>query len=462
MNDLRLPGSLGRRLRRLGAIGAVAFTSTHPVAGQVLGMHGDAVHQAGPFAGAAVGTARAPASEPMPGQLFDIGAWSVMAHGFLNVAGRRDTGPRGGDDLFLSNMLMGHARRPLGPAWLEVQAMVSAEPLLGPSGYGLLFQTGETADGVNSLVDRQHPHDFIMGLSASVRWEVEPGAWAFLYAAPVGSPALGPVPFMHRLSGMANPVAPISHHFLDAAHISWGVLTGGVATELLQVEVSWFNGHEPDEDRWAPEGLDLNSFAGRVTVTPGPAWALQASFGALDEPEQLHPAVDMYRVTLSATYHRPLAGGWWATTAAFGRNTKRETTMTLGEARARLPGPLFDHYVGSASLPPDADDSLRLLFERRVQGASLVESAWRSGRATAFVRWERARKDELFRPADPRHSAFFTVTKAQAGAVVDILDVRGTRLGVGASGAIYWFDDELDALYESGPRSGMFFLRLVL
>ena len=416
----------------------------------------------GPFAGATTGTSRVPAAEPMPGSMVQRGSWSLMAHGWVNVAARRDGGPRGVDDVFHTSMLMGHARRPLGSGWLELQGMVSAEPGLGPSGYGLLLQTGETADGVNPLVDRQHPHDVLMGLSASFRWEVEPGAWAFVYAAPVGEPALGPVAFMHRPSGMANPVAPISHHFLDAAHISYGVLTTGIATDRLQVEVSWFNGREPDDRRWVPDALALNSFSGRLTVSPNRSWALQASFGSLDEPEQLHPAIDLYRVTLSATHHRQLENGWWATTAAFGRNTKRETTMTLGEARERLPGPLFDHYVGSSPLPPGADDSLLLLFERRVQAALLVESAWSTGPVTAFARWERAEKDELYPPTDMRHSTFFAVSKAGLGAVVDVRTWDGLKLGLGATGSLHWFDDQLEELYGSRPRSGMIYLRVLL
>ncbi len=451
------------RRRAVGttALWALAWTAAAAAVGAQEPMaHGSMSSRFGPFTGAGMGTARVPVAEAMPGRMYDLGPWSVMAHGVVNGVARRDTGPRGGDDLFQTSMLMAHARRPWGGAWVEVQAMLSAEPGLGPSGYRLLLQTGETADGVNSLVDRQHPHDVLMGLSASVRWEVEPGAWAFVYAAPVGNPALGPVPFMHRPSGMANPVAPITHHFMDAAHISYGVLTGGIATELLQFEVSWFNGHEPDEDRWTPEPLGLNSFSGRVSLTPGPSWALQASFASMDEPEQLHPAVDLYRVTLSATHHRAWPGGWWATTAAFGRNTKRETTMTLGEARARLPGPLFDHYVGSATLPPDADDSLLLLFERRVQAAWLVESAWNAGRATTFVRWERAKKDELFPPADARHSTFFTVSKLAAGLSVDVADLGGIGWGLGVAGALYGLDGELDPLYGSKPRSGMVYLRL--
>ena len=53
--------------------------------------------------------------------------------------------------------------------------MLSAEPTtIGREGYPLLLQTGETANGITPLVDRQHPHDRFMELSAS-------------YSVPVGA-----------------------------------------------------------------------------------------------------------------------------------------------------------------------------------------------------------------------------------------------------------------------------------
>ncbi|MEM7414278.1 MAG: hypothetical protein AAF389_02210 [Gemmatimonadota bacterium] len=416
----------------------------------------------GPFAGSTTGTARVPTTAPMPGVMRRVGSWMLMGHGSVNVAARRDPGPRGTDDLFQTSMVMGHARRALGPGWLELQAMFSAEPALGASGYSLLLQSGETADGETPLVDRQHPHDLFMGLSASFRWEVEEGAWAFVYVARVGEPALGPVAFMHRPSGQHNPVAPITHHFLDATHIAYGVVTAGMSTELLQLELSAFNGREPDERRWQPDGLRLNSFAGRITVTPSPEWAIQGSFGSLDEPEQLHPAIDLYRVTLSATHHHVLSRGWWSSTVAFGRNTKRETTMTLGEARERLPGPLFDHYVGSSPLPPGATDDLLLLFERRVQSAWLVESSVAVGPVIAFGRYEAASKDELFEPSDPRHSSVFGVTKLEIGGVVDVELREGLVIGIGGTWAAHGIDSELEELYGAAPKSSMVFGRIVL
>ena len=95
-------------------------------------------------------------------------------------------------------MGMIEASHPLGRgAQLQLRTMVSLDPLMGDRGYPHLFATGETAGGA-PLVDRQHPHDFWMELSARVDVDVAPGARLFLYGGPVAEPALGPSAFMHR------------------------------------------------------------------------------------------------------------------------------------------------------------------------------------------------------------------------------------------------------------------------
>ena len=94
------------------------------------------------------------------------GDWTLMAHGVLNLVADHQSGPRGDDKAFASGMLMGMARHPLGNGTLQFKAMVSPDPLMGPRGYPLLLASGETANGRDRLIDRQHPHDFFMELSA--------------------------------------------------------------------------------------------------------------------------------------------------------------------------------------------------------------------------------------------------------------------------------------------------------
>ena len=160
---------------------------------------------------------------------------------------------------------------------------------MGKSGYPLLFQTGETANGVDPLIDRQHPHDLLMEAALTYSHDFSPGSSAFVYAGLPGEPALGPNAFMHRLSAMENPEAPLSHHWLDSTHITWGVVTAGYVVGGVKLEASAFNGREPDENRYDIEVRALDSYAVRASYNPSERWSLQASFGRLASPEQLEP-----------------------------------------------------------------------------------------------------------------------------------------------------------------------------
>ena len=161
------------------------------------------------------GTAWQPDTTEHDGVMGVIGDWSLMAHGLVDLVYDHQSGPRGDDKAFASGMLMGRAQRPLGSGTLQFKAMVSPDPLMGAHGYPLLLASGETANGRDRLIDRQHPHDFFMELSASISQNIGPKSSAFLYAGLPGEPAFGPPAFMHREAILDSPEAPISHHWLD-------------------------------------------------------------------------------------------------------------------------------------------------------------------------------------------------------------------------------------------------------
>src|SRR3984957_12197177 len=179
-----------------------------------------------------------------------LGDWSTMVHGYISAIYDHQGGPRGDDKSFSSSMLMGMAQRPLGTGHLMLRGMISLDPLMGKSGYPLLLQTGETADGVHPLIDRQHPHDLFMELAATYSYPVMEDGSAFAYFGLPGEPALGPPAFMHRYSGMDDPAAPITHHWLDSTHVTFGVVTAGIVDGDWKLEASAFNGREPDQYRW--------------------------------------------------------------------------------------------------------------------------------------------------------------------------------------------------------------------
>jgi len=290
---------------------------------------------------------------------------------------------------------------------------------MGRNGYPLLFQTGETANGRDPLIDRQHPHDLLMEAAATYSLNLSPRGSLFVYAGLAGAPALGPNAFMHRLSGMDNPEAPLSHHWLDSTHISFGVATGGYTWRQLRLEASAFNGREPDQHRYDIEVRSLDSYAVRVSYNPTRDWSLQGSFGRLASPDQLQPAVSVRRGSASASYNAPLAR-WWQTTLAWGRNTPSA-------------GPVSDAW--------------------------LLESALKLTDAhTLFGRLERVAKDELFLPGAALYGRSFTVNKLSLGYVFDFARLGALDIGLGGLISAYRYPSTLKAAYDS-PVSFMVFVR---
>jgi hypothetical protein len=366
------------------------------------------------------GTAWQPDSTPMSGLHGARGAWMGMVHGFVNLIYDDQGGARGDTQTFSSSMLMLVARRELANGALGLRFMVSGDPAMGKEGYPLLFQTGETADGRTPLIDRQHPHDLLMEAAASYSVNLSASGSAFLYVGLPGEPALGPNAYMHRLSGMDNPEAPLTHHWMDSTHISWGVVTGGLTWADLKLEASAFNGREPDENRYNIEVRPLDSWAARVSYNPGPAWALQASYGYLASPEQLEPNVSVRRTTASASYNAPLALAW-QTTLAWGRNE-----------------------------PSSGPPSNGWLLESQVRLTPMH---------TVFARLERVGKDELFLPGTALFGRTFIVNKLSVGYICDFVHWDALNLGLGGLISTYSYPAELNASYGYRPTSFMVFVR---
>ena len=376
---------------------------------------------AGPAEGS--GTARLPQAEGMmPGLHFDLGSgWQGMAHGYGWLVHTEQTGPRGDEKTYVQSMVMLMAQRDFGGARLQLRTMMSAEPLLDARGYPNLFASGETANG-EPLVDRQHPHDLFMELAARIDVDIADGTTAFLYGGPVAEPALGPAAFMHRASARLNPEAPITHHWFDSTHITYGVITAGLAGQMWQIEGSAFRGQEPDENRWDIETPRLNSWSMRATLTPSPNWAMQVSHGRLKQPEALHPGEDEARTTASVTYN---SGGGLAATAAF-------------SAKNRVPGETLTAWLGEVNW--DITD-----------------------RHTLFGRVENVSNDELFPDHDdPLHDTAFRITKLQVGYAYSLPLGEAFTLSLGGTAAAFIKPDVLDAAYGDNPMGYTLFARLAL
>ncbi len=280
------------------------------------------------------GTSWLPDETPMYALHRTAGKWQLMGHGNVFLQYLRESGERGSDQAGSINWLMGMAHRPAGKGRLMFRGMVSLEPwTIGGCGYPDLLATGELCGG-EAIHDRQHQHDLFMELAVQYDRPLGKGVHVQLFGAPVGEPALGPVAFMHRISGLPNALAPMTHHWFDSTHITYGVLTGGLYGRRWKAEASVFNGREPDEDRTDFDFAAMDSWSGRLWFLPAPRWAMQASAGRLNEAEAGHDGdpVDINRVTASVTYHRTtLNGAVWATTVGWGRNAESggDTTNAL-------------------------------------------------------------------------------------------------------------------------------------
>ena len=277
----------------------------------------------------ASGTAWIPDESPMFGIDRRLGPWTVMIDGaafvqFLYEPGDfHRTGGVSNGQFSSANWLMGMVRRPAGPGRVGFRGMISVEPwTVRDCGFINILASGELCEG-DTIHDRQHPHDLFMELAAEYERPLRGSLRWHLYGGLAGEPALGPPAFPHRVSAMPNPIAPISHHWLDSSHISFGLITTGVSQQRWKAEVSVFNGREPDEARADLDLGPLDSVSGRLTLMPTARLAVQVSAAHLTGAEAEfppQPRSDMDRLTASATYHRMSDAAIWATTIAYGMN----------------------------------------------------------------------------------------------------------------------------------------------
>ncbi|MFL6591261.1 MAG: hypothetical protein ACJ8GK_00955 [Luteimonas sp.] len=370
----------------------------------------------------ASGTSWQPDETPHGGAHWRRGAWGGMVHAMFEVVDDHQHGPRGDDKTFLSGMVMAQGRRAVGDRdALQLRAMFSPDPLMGRNGYPLLLASGETADGVHPLVDRQHPHELVMELSATFRHVMPDRDAVFVYAGLPGEPAFGPPAFMHRVAIMDSPEAPITHHWLDSTHVAFGVMTLGYVRDRWKFEASRFNGREPDQRRYDIEAGPLDSSALRASWNPAPRWSLQASWARLVSPEQLAPGEDQVKWSASALYTRAL-------------DEDRVVALTLAWGRRDAGHEALDAWALEASVNP--------------------VRWW-----TLFARAERTRNDELVADGSG-HGEAHGVSKLSVGAVRDVAIARHAVLGIGASYALDVVPRALDALYGDDPSGALLFVRL--
>jgi len=375
------------------------------------------------------GTSWLPDAAPMYGLMLHSKKWMYMLHG--NVALRYtkqdigSKGSRGGEKFDAPNWFMAMGQRKVGEKGLfHFGAMLSLDRFTeGGNGYPLLFQTGENWKG-NPLVDRQHPHDLFSELSVAYTYSFSKKTDLTFYLGYPGEPALGSVAFMHRPSALANPDAPISHHWNDGTHITFGVATIGFRYDKFKVEASSFTGREPDENRFDFDKPRFDSYSARLSYNPNKNWALQVSHGWIKSPESLHSNENLERTIASAIYALPL-----------GDEQNFNATVLWGLNKTK-------GYEG--------------------ENAALLEAAYRVKKLSVYSRYEWVQKstEELNLNENIYGTNLFGVNALTLGLNYDVLNLKKFKGALGAQASLYNTNNALNPLYGKNPIGGQIFFRI--
>ena len=376
------------------------------------------------------GTSWVPDETPMYAYMIMGKKWMTMIHGSIFLRYNKqdifNAGSRGGHKIDAPNWFMAMTQHPVGKNGLfSINTMFSFDPfLVGPGGYPLLYQTGESYKG-KPLVDVQHPHDLFAELAANYTQRITKDADINLTVGYPGEPALGPPVFMHRLSAMNNPDAPLTHHYADATHITFGTTTLGFRYKDVKLEGSIFTGREPDEFRYNFDKPRFDSYSVRLSYNPSKEWALQVSNGWIHSPESLEPQQNVDRFTASAIYTKMFSGdSYIATTLVYGQN----------------------HYSDNGKTLP----------------STLLESSWQIHKTAIYGKYEYVQKDaeELALQSTFTDNPNFNINAFTLGVNHIIATVAKTNLTLGMQGTLNISPTALQSLYGSTPVGVEVYLRI--
>jgi hypothetical protein len=247
-----------------------------------------------------------------------VSGWSLRVHGSAFAGYTREATPKGGARAGSQNWGMFALSRDFDGRLVTVSAMGSVEAwTLGECGYPRLLTSGPRCN-VDGFREYQHAHPPVMELAGRFEMPLAGTLRLLLYAGLAGEPALGPPAWLHRSSAAADPIAPITFHETNPAHVADGVITAGVFSDAWKIEASAFNGEPVDAHRIVPILAPLHSFAARASFNPDPHWSIQASAGRIHSSVSHHEGAGstLKSMTASASHEHPFAGGssTWATT----------------------------------------------------------------------------------------------------------------------------------------------------
>lgn len=388
------------------------------------------------------GTSWLPDSSRTYADGFGAGAWTLMVQG--NLFGQYDEQStlRGTSQLGVSDWEMLMALRGAAGGAVRLTAMTSLEPIVdGPRGYPELLQSGGALEGFR-IVDHQHPDDLLMELSGAYDHTLISKLAGSLYAAVVGEPALGPVDYMQRPSAEDDPLAPLSHHWQDASHNAFGVVTAGIYSRAVKLEGSAFNAREPDAYHFNLDyqGARLDSYAARLSVVPAGPVSVSAWGGYLFDHDPLEPGTGMQRYGASVlTSLAGIGGGAWSSAVIWGLNVHHH-------------GAREHNHDPNAVIPP-----------HHLGSSVLLESTLEIGAGDAvFGRLEQVQKtgDDLGFIADDL-TQIFNIREIAGGAMHTLVSASGVSVGAGARASVELLPSTLRLVYGTlHPFGFSIFLRV--
>lgn len=352
------------------------------------------------------GTAANPGDSPLDAVLYEGERWRLFREDLAFLTYETQTGPAMPEKkLFSTNWLAVAGQREVGEnGLLLLRARVSLEPLTVPDeGYPMLLQSAPGA----GLPDRQPGHDFVGELAAQFAYRVGGTSFLHLYAAPVGDPAFGPVPFAQRASSREFVAAPFSYAAQELTHHQTGVVTGGYANRLFGIEASTFHDSLPEAGEYKLHFGGLDAWSARATLTPAENWSLQVSTAGNRDDRTAK------RQSASISYGNSWGTGDFNVSAIWGKD---------------------DRFIGDA-----------LLFEATL----------RMTKNYFLARFE-STKDALH----PLIAANKRIGSGQLGYTRDFITRPGSRVGLGALIDYHTQTHDLNTVYGHKPQDVYFFLRM--
>jgi len=355
-----------------------------------------------------------------------------MVHGNAFLTGVWAEKPRGKDQFAVPNMIMANYGKSIGESQLiNANLMLTFERwTFHEEGYSELLQIGERNEDEVPYIDAQHPHSSpIMGFTISDTFYLgEPKDHVRIFFAPRGQSTDGPIAFMHRPTGMANPDAPLGHHLAqDAGHITSTVLGGSLTKGQSTIELSGFHGEEPEPTKVDLPIGDLDSYAVRLSYELNKHFLAMISAAYVKDPEGDHaPEIDHnWRYSLSTYYQKQLSDDWtWNNTFIYG---------------------VINFYDGISNLQSINEEFL--FYKKPCNIWGRIEFVERTASELEIL--------TAIDPLQPRGVYALTL-----GYTHDVSNWKVLKFAVGGSLTKVVLPDEFEPAYNSDPVSGRLFVQI--